>query len=368
MRYLFLSPIPSAYGEALHGIRIARELVAAGHEVVVLAPAAMKTLIADAPVTFGRIDAALPTLDQELPALSRRMRCDRLVLVDAAAVGTVVRALRLDVRAFTHPEVPVIALDCWDLPPAPQPWVYGDVREVLAPEIHAIERRLVPVPIVRPDVAGGFDALPRIATSDRAQTRHELGVGDDERLILWPTAGWQHASNHTEATLARHASELPARVLPRLASLGPRVRIVHVGPEPFANAPPCYQHVSQLAPARFEALVAAADLLVSFNAIASSIGTALVASTPVLLGTSAAMYAWPLDLSAILAPMLVDNPITDTLARVDLADERAYVEACRTLLFDDAAADAMRSRQAAYVARVRQLPRGAARVLELSRA
>ena len=362
MRHLFLAPLASAYGEALHGARIARALCAAGDEVVFIAPAAMHALAAP-PLLFGRVDLALPKLDVELRDLLARMRCDSLVLVDAAAVGKVCRAFGLAVEAFVAPGVPVAALDCWDLPATPVAWEYGERREELALEFHALPR-CVPVPVARPDAAGGFCALPALASTDRAAVRAELGLGPADQLVVWPTASWQHAASHRDATLARRCDELPARVLPRIAALGSRVHLVHVGPLPFADPPPRYRHVAQLPPAHYEALIAAADLLLCFNAAASSLATAIAASTPVVLAVGAGQYAWPLALDRVLAPVLANNPLLAAVRHVDGADELAFAAACRELL---AHPSLLRDAQAGYARTVRALPSGADRLRALLR-
>lgn len=395
MRHLFLAPLGSAFGETLQGIRIARQLVATGDEVVMLAPAASHTLIGDAPVEFGRIDQALPHLDQQIGGLIRRMKCSSLVLVDAAAVGKVARAFRLATRAFTHPDVPVVALDCWNLPVQPIAWEYSaQLAETLPAEFHEITRRLIPVPIAAPEVAGGYMAMPDVApisTAERGRVRAELGVGDGDRWILWASASWQSEDSHTDPVLARLAAALPALILPRLDQLGPRVHIVHVGPVAFAGGDqlaPRYRHLPQVAPQRFEELVGAADLVIGFNSIATSIATAIAARTPILVGTTtlratsmpevehalgdrltpavrsmiatnlplAPLHAWPLRLGAVLAPLLANNPLADAIRRADPLDEGAWVEACRELLFDATAADALRERQDAYHRRVRAVP------------
>ena len=395
MRHLFLAPLGSAFGEALHGVRIARQLVAAGHEVVFLAPAAMSTVIDDAPVQFGRIDQVLPRLDAQVADAIRDQRCEALVLVDAAAVGKVARTFQLDVRAFTHPGIPVVALDCWNLVPQPVRWEYGaTAHETLAPEIHAIERRLVPVPIASPDVRGGFRAMPEVSAHvDRRAIRTQLGLDDQDRLILWPSASWQAAESHTDPGLARLAAMLPELILPRLDQLGPRVHVIHVGPTPFANAAqlaPRYRFLSQLLPRNYEQLVASADLVIGFNSVATSVATAIAARTPILVGTTslradtmaeveqalgdrltpavraalapnlplAPIHAWPLRLGEVLEPVLADNPIDSALRRVDPFDEAAYVEACRELLWDPATAGSLRLRQATYHRRVVALPAG----------
>jgi len=398
MRHMFLAPLRSAFGETLHGIRIARQLIATGDEVVLLAPAAARTLIDDARVTFGRIDQGLSTLDKQVGKLIRRMKCSSLVLVDAAAVAWIVCALKLESRAFTHPDVPVVALDCWNMPPEPNVWDYSEqTQEALPAEFHQIARRLIPVPIAPPGIAGGFTAMPELAvlaTAERDQVRAELGVGAGDRLIVWPSASWQSADLHADDPgLARLAAALPALILPRLDRLGPHVHIVHVGPMAFPDAErlaPRYRFLSQLAPRKFEQLVGAADLLLGFNSSATSIATAIATRTPILVGTTtlraadmsevehalgdrltpdvrstiaanlpiAPLHAWPLRLGSVFAPLLANNPLEDALRRVDPFDDGAYVEACRALLFDAAVADALRDRQDAYHRRVRALPAG----------
>lgn len=370
MRHLFLAPLSSAFGEALHGVRLALALLDAGHEVVFLGPARLHVLFEKEGegrrLTFGRIDAALPRLDVEVEELLARLGCDTLVLVDAAAVGKAAAALRLDVAAFTRPGVPVVALDCWDLPPTPWVWDYGPVSEVLDPAFHALPRRLVPVPTAHPDVPGGYAALPRVArlsAAERAAEREALGVAAGERLVVWPTAPWQHVEGQANPVLGELARKLPGIIVPRLARLG--AKVAHVGPWPLPVESPALRHLAPLPPPAFERLLGAADMLLGFNAIASSLATAVAARVPVLLGQLPRLRAWPLSLDGVLAGMMRDNPFYDALRVVDAADEDAFLGAARALLFEDAAAAAMRARQDAYAARVAALPGGVARFLSL---
>ncbi|MCE9573769.1 MAG: DUF6365 family protein [Deltaproteobacteria bacterium] len=375
MRLLFLAPLGAAFGEALHGVRIARALVARGHEVVWLSPQALAPVVEGAPVAFGRIDHALPALDAQVTAILAKRRCDALVLVDAAAVGKVVRVFGLDPRAFTRPAVPVVAIDCWNLPAVPIAWDYGGPSEILAPEFHAVARA-VAVPIAPPEVAGGFAALPvvEVSAAARAQVRAELGISLEDRMIVWPTAAWQHAANHDDPVLAARAAALPERILPALAAID-RVRVIHVGPIAFGPDDTRYRHLPQVAPERYEALIAAADLLLSVNAVATSLATAVAASVPIVLGQSAArvddelgalppLRAWPLGLDGVLAPTIAGNPFYDAMAIADPLAPGALTAACAALL-EPAAAEAMRARQAAYRARVAALPSGADQVLAL---
>lgn len=369
MRHLFLAPLASAFGEALHGVRLALALVDAGHEVVFLGPARLHVLVereGGRRLTFGRIDAALPRLDVEVVDLLARLRCDTLVLVDAAAVGKVAAALRLDVAAFTRPGIPVLALDCWNLPRTPWVWDYGPVSEVLHPAFHELARRLVPVPTAHPDVPGGYAALPSVSPmspAERVAERSALGVGADERLVVWPTAPWQHVEGQENPILGEIARRLPGAIVPRLARLG--ARIVHVGPWPLPVESPGLRHLPPLPPPAFERLLGAADLLLGFNAIASSLATAVAARLPVLLGQLPRLRAWPLSLEGVLGGMVQGNPFYDALRVVDAADGDAFLAAARALLFDDTEVAALRARQDAYAARVAALPGGLARFVSL---
>jgi len=393
VRHLFLAPLASAYGELLQGIRLAEGLHRAGHEVVVLAPARLHALVESAPVTFGRIDLALPHLDEQMAGLIARLRCDTLVLVDAAAVGKVVGALHLDALAFTQPSVPVLALDCWNLPATPLPWDYGPRSETLRPEFHQLRRRLVPVPVGPPDAAGAYNALPAVVATDRQRVRGELGLSADDRLILWPSAGWQHVENQTDPRLGRLAAGLPALILPHLAALGGRVKVLHVGPLPYApDGTPGHRFQPQVAPRRFEELVAAADLLLGFNAVATSLATAVAAGVPILLGMTELqasileeakgfspsvrawiaahlplprLRAWPLSLDGFLSPALAGNPLYRALRVADPLDEDGFIAACRELLFDEAAAAALRHREEQYRQQVASLPSATERFLSL---
>lgn len=399
-----LAPLGSAFGEALHAVRIARALVATGDDVVLLAPAALETAIADAPITFGRIDRVLPRLDLEVTAELRRLRCDSLVLVDLAAVDKVVRAFGLELSAFLDATVPVVALDCWDLPPTPVDWAYGTHGERTSAASHAFARRLVPVPIARPTTRGAFDALPTLGPASqtaRATLRAELGIPPGDKLVLWPTATWQHGANQTDPALAQLADALPTWILPLLAGVDARVHVVHVGPRRFTHAwafTAPYRYLGQVPPHRFEAIVAAADLVLGFNAVATSLATAIAVRTPVVLGHTRAhldalpdveralgahlspalrdalaanlplapIHAWPLRLGAVIEPALADNPLVAAVERVDLFDPVAYTAACSRLL-TSAGADEQRERQTNYARIVRALPAAHDRLRELLR-
>src|SRR5580704_11873932 len=169
MRFLFLAPLPSAFGEALHGARLATALVDRGHVAYFAAPSAVAATVSDARVPFVSIDAALPRLDAEVEALVLRHRCDVLVLVDAAAVDKVSRALAVSAERIASAAPRTVSIDCWNLVSPPPIWDYGAISEPLDPTL--LERTAVirPVPISPIDAPGGYAALPAIAAPSSAQ-------------------------------------------------------------------------------------------------------------------------------------------------------------------------------------------------------
>jgi len=373
MRLLFLAPLAGAFGEALQGARLAASLVARGHQVTLAAPGNLKGLAGDR-IAFERIDDALPRLDRELPRLVARARAERLVLVDVAAVGKVFGAYELDAAALGRAGAPVFALDCWNLPETGIVWDYGSHTETIARSLLDFPR-LAPAPAVRPDAPGAFAALPATAPATDAERRRlaaDLAMADGDHLVVWPTAIWQHAGAHVQPVLRTIAGALPPLILRHLAALGPRLQLVHVGPIPL-EAPEIealrYRHVGQLAPWAFERVVACADLLLGFNAAATSLATAVAARVPILLGLTRRRWngapplrAWPLSLEKFLAPLMAGNPYYDAMRIADPLDAGAWIAAARELLDDPTA---LRARQEAYAARVSTLPSGAERLLTL---
>ncbi|HNN95067.1 MAG TPA: DUF6365 family protein, partial [Pseudomonadota bacterium] len=142
----------------------------------------------------------------------------------------------------------------------------------------------------------------------------------------------------------------------------------------------------QVPPAEFHALLSAADLLLCVNAAATSLVAATAAGLPSVLlvnsyagepdevasrlpGADPFLRGWldrlgtlhrfrvcPLGLYELLAPVLHDNPYATTFSIVEMLEIEAVVAACSQLLFDAAAAQAMRERQASYWASLASLP------------
>ena len=393
--HLFLAAPAAAFGEVATGLRIARELVAEGDRVVFLAGADVALLFEGTGIVHRPVDAEIFSLERFVTRLIAAERCASLTLVDVTSVYLTLDPIGVELDFLERLAIPVLALDFWNLQAAGPRWDFGRDATPIPPAALAFERRLLPVPLARPDAgAGVFAALPEPAASaPRADLRAELGLGDEDRLVLWPTSRWQQPELQNWKHHARLARQVPVWVASVLARLGTRVHVLHVGPQ----ASPAwegwgrrYHFAGQVPAARLHGLLSAADLLLSFNTTATTSFAAIATGLPTVVVTNSrsgpaeaildavpdasealrawlagaaplhAFRLWPLGLFEFLAPVLEDNPFAETFRGVELLDEGALTETVQALLFDEQAAAAERDRQARYRERVRALPAPAA--------
>lgn len=367
MRFLFVAPLPSAFGEALRGAQLAAALVARGHVAYVAAPRAVApTIPRGLPVLT--LDDDLVRLDAAIEAHCARLAIDVVVLVDAAAVDKVCRALRLSRARLVGAASRCVALDCWNLVAPPPAWDYGPVAEPLDGWLLEHARVIRPAPIARLDAPGAYRATAATAApADSLAVRARLGVGRGP-LVVWPMARWQAAESHDHAGLRDVAARLPQLLAPTWAALGADVVIAHVSPVALAPAErfPGYRHITPLDAAGFAALLGAADVLLSFNAAATSLATALELGIPTLLcaprDAHGRTWAWPLRLDAVLAPTVADNPFYATMSVVDAFGD-PLTAALRALATDVDLRATRAAAQASYRAALAALPDGADRVL-----
>lgn len=393
-KHLFVAPSGAAFGEIQQGLRVARDLVRRDEEVVFSAPSAAAVLFEGEPLSYRANDRDVLAMAQVLRRSVESEGFTSLTLVDLAASAFTFDALGIDIGFVQELPVAVLGLDFWNLAEAGLRWDFGTDASLISPKVLDIERRLVPVPVVRPEgTKGAFNALPEPAAlqRDRESVRAELGLGTQDRLVLFPQSRWQDPEVQNWKHHARIARGLPALVSARLAALGERVHLVHVSPVAFESPGPMgdrYHWLRQLPSRRFHELLTAADLLLSFNATGVSTVTAIAAGLPVLLGmnshrgktvdeVAAALAAppsaplrewlaavvpvypfllWPLGLFDFLSPVLQGNPYVEALCRVEILEEDAFQEAGHGLLFDPTVAGELRSRQHAYCRKVAELP------------
>jgi hypothetical protein len=394
--HLFLALTASAFGELALGVRLAKDLEAAGDDVVFLGPTAGRLLFEG---TAIRHRPAEPLIWQGVELgvrdLLREQRCRSLALVDATSVTLGVEEVGEDPSFLAGLDVPVVALDYWNLPEAGLRWDYGPDATPIPPVALQIPRRLMPVPICRPTAGPGvYDALPEAAVSGgEEEERRSLGLGASDRLVLIASSRfWDPAIQvwHHHRALARFVPELIRAAIERL---GPSVHLVHVGPiswEP-GGLGDRYHFVGQVAPDRLARLLAAAQLLLTLNTTGGTTVAAVASGVPVVAAVNsfqgrtaddvlAAMgrdpddplrpwlervaplfrfRLFPLGLFDLLTPVLAGNPYVDAIRTVELLDGAALTAACRELLFDDAAREELRGRQQAFCRRARALPPGA---------
>jgi hypothetical protein len=387
----------TAFGEAVLGTRIAHELHARGDRIVFLAGERLSVLTEGSP--FGSIlvpHGEHKNFDAMVMKAADRERADSIVLLDATLVYWLLMQQKSDTTFVRKMKRPIIGLDAWNVRVTGFEWDVCGTTWHHSKHSLEVTRRIVPVPFAKPTgVTGLYNALPEpihIDEDDREDVRADHDVGDKDRLVLLTSAVWQQHTSQPHEAGRRLSQTMPALADELLARLGPRVRVLHVGPEAYAmpKLGSRYTWLSQRTPPRFARLLGSADALVSFNFSATTITTAVASGLPVLLGinsysgTSAevasrlprppspairawldhsqpisAYRVWPLGLSRYLAPLIEGNPYTATTMTREVLEEESFVEGLRTLLFDDRTREDLRKRQAAYVAEVSKLPRAA---------
>ncbi len=366
----------TAFGEAVLGLRIAHELHARGDRIAVLAGERLSVLTEGTPFQSILVPrGAHGHFDKTVAKAVADLRADSVVLLDATLVYWLLKEQGTDASFLRTVRVPVIGLDVWNVRETGLTWdVCGTTWEHSK---HSLEvtRRLVPVPFAKPTgVPGLYDALPRpfaLDEDEKEDVRADFDVGEKDRLVLLTSAHWQHSAQPHESG-RRLAATLPSLAGELLGRLGPRVRVVHVGPEPYPmpGLGDRYTWLTQRTPARFAKILASSDLLLSFNFSATTISSAIASGLPVLLGINtkegsslAPFRVWPLGLHRYLAPLVRENPYAKAIRTVEVLEESAFVDALRTSLFDDVARAELRERQASYRREVGKLPKAADLVL-----
>jgi hypothetical protein len=394
--HLFVAAQKAPFGEAVLGVRIAHELHARGDRIVLLARDALSVLAENSPFRFERLGENVSGIGQIIARAATEARADSVVLLDVASVYMLLKAQGTDAVFVRSLPAPVLGLDVWNLEETGLTWDLAGVSWQHSRHVADVTRRLVPVPFARPGKSPGlYDALPReapVSADERAEVRADFGVASTERLLFLTSARWQHPSMQAHESGRRLAARFPLLVSELIGRLGTDVRVVHVGPEPYpmqalGNR---YTWLAQRGPRRFARVLASADLFLSFNFSATTIGAAIAAAVPVLLGVSsyagradeivaklpgpvspalaawlqetapiAPFRVWPLGLARFLAPLARDNAYTTAFRAAEVLEEVSFLESMRALLFDEAARGELRHQQATYRSDVAQLPKAA---------
>ena len=287
--HVFLAPGRAAFGEVQLGVALARALHEHGDRVLFLAPSNSAPLLSGQPFRWGSIDYVWGRIGAALLDVIAQEHVDDVVLVDACTTYLALASTDASPAVLDHLPVPLYALDLWNIIESGLKWDTCAGPWPIPDNAAKLVRRLIPVPFVRPRGATGlYCALPAPPVDParaRREARAELGIADGTRLLLTTTARFQtlevaitEYNRHLVVAVADHFVDL-------LGRLGPDLVIAHVGPLPFPRAHqlPGYRFLGQVAPARFDALLAAADLLVTINHAATTIVRALRYELPIVV-------------------------------------------------------------------------------------
>jgi hypothetical protein len=385
--FLFVAPQRGAFGEAALGARLARALVEEGDRATFWAPSALGVLVEGSGVRHVAPPAHDPTrLDDAILEAAKAERPDAVVLLDVASVYSILKGSRRDRGFAGRFDVPLVGLDVWNLAETGRLWGLPDVD---------VARRLIPVPFARPSGQPGLynalPAAPAITEGERLLIREDLGIDGDQRMLLLTSAEWQNPKYQPDVDRQRLAALFPRLLAFTFERLDARVKIVHVGPDPYPVSDRLggrYTWLAQRSPLRFKKLLAAADLYMTFNFSGTTVHEAIASGVPTLLGVNSRagspksvlaelgsasddLRSWltrvgtlrrflvfPLGLHDHLAPLVQNNPYTSALRTVEVLDEGPFRDACHALLFDTGAREEARARQAAYREQLSKLPTG----------
>jgi hypothetical protein len=409
-RHLVLAINPEGLGEAMLGLTLARELQNAGGEIFFLAHRANARLLEVNFPCFTFDSLASVFLQFYLQSCAKDFQPSSIVLADYIATRRYFATLGLPSSIVTSLGLPIFAIDTWNSACSSEDMDLFistfDRSDPLWPTVVPI----CPVPFLAPDGAGRFyRSLPDCADVNQAarqQLRADLGVGEQDRIVIFCTAEWQHLEDSSRRRGMRSsyerewsdgrrlATSLPSLLADYLSRIGPTVHLLHVGPHAYDLSECMSGHYHWMPPQperQFQCLLAAADLLVSANISATTITTAMVLGVPTLvlqntilartpeelkeamgyplsarlkkwLDKAVPLFPfamWPLGCRQFLAPRLRHNPYLDALDTVELTDERRVEHALSLLLYDTTAREEQAHRRAIYFSRVRALPTGA---------
>ncbi len=268
--HLFVALVDPPGGALLQAVRLAEQLTRAGDRVRFIGTAAVAALVQHHGFAF---DSVRTDVLPQIRAAVARTSCAALLLIDIVSSYMALEALGLDRQFLEEVPVATLAIDPWDLDCTNGLMESGPSGWIVSPHSRQLTRRLLPSPMIRPTgwrdplSAGVYNSLPNVALMPRDEARARLGIGPKEQALVIPFAHrLARVADAYRVRLTRRLPELIARFLSRL----PNVRVIPIAAEreDFCD------------------VLAAGDALLSFNALAPSIGLAALLGLPVLLGVN----------------------------------------------------------------------------------
>ena len=402
-RALLLALDPKGWGEATFAVHLAHDLRHAGYDVSLLLRNETHPLVLGSGLCARTLPddtdgAASAIIEREI----KEARPDVLVLCDIVTTERALSAAGANPLQVLASGLPVIGVDTWDgALTGTNVDLFGQRSLEVAAWLKEVPHRLRPVPFLDPARPGACRFMPDrppVPAQVRRDLRRTWAVVDNQKVVLFCTAAWQHTAYPGDG--GRLARQVPLLLAQYTASLGDAVHFVHVGPQPYPLEPILrtrYHWHPQLPPAGFDAALAAADLILSANITAATTLRAALAQIPVVvvqqsitaasveevahqlglpllpaveswLRATVPIYpfaAWPLGYHRYLEPVLDQNPYVGAIRRVELCDGSEVYDTMARLLFDAPAQDRLRHQQTRYVESVQLLPLPSQRVREL---
>lgn len=409
MKLLLFCLSQAAFGETFIGLSLAAQLRRDGWESHFVIPPVTRSAVQHFGFPHTVVDYTDapkgPAARSFMDELIEQQHPDAIVLCDFTVFHRNVRfhyQLEPDfIREYGLPVLPLDLTECET----------SDFEVDLAgAEPLSLDRGILDYPVhVRPvppghlTAPGSSRALPyrvveaeHIAEDVCQRTRADLGLSDDDRLVLLPMSSWQRPPggrglwSEMMSTLSDHVPDL---LVHYLLQLPPTTHFVIIGhaPDAFDRLPAERAHgLPPIAIDRYTELLAAADLLVLLsppsvtgvravlmdkavvviqNRFAVHSAQDLAAVESELGGVSTTVRDWltetgPIDRFRMWPKgcfqsqerMFTDNDYTTALVTTELLDERGTVTALRDLLRDSEASRGLAKARVRYRDQVDALP------------
>ncbi len=394
--HLFLASYPASRGEITLALRVAFDLHEQGDRIVFLVCESDSKIFSGKPFELVLIDSLFP-LDNHLTRLVHSYGADSLILVDLLSNSLWLLYLNDGKWFFDQQLVPVFALDIHNI--ANQKLFadpFFDCKWDLSYLSSVPKARIVPVPLISPDVPDVYNSLPprmEVDEKQKKEIRSELGISEADKFILMVSASWQSALAWGDVNGRKSAIWLPNLITYYASRVDPEVRVVHIGPQKFnlhKNLEGRYIYLEQVDQKRFHAILSSADMFLTANIIGTTLSSVLDVGIPTVaiknsirartfddamsqldaepsgelmrwLKLSMPLYpfqAWPLGYYNLISRLLINNPFCDTFLHVELLHENEVIEVCRKMLYDNEARRTILQTQRTYTEMVRSLPRG----------
>ncbi|MCI0444559.1 DUF6365 family protein [bacterium] len=395
--HFFLASFPGSRGEIALAMSIAKDLHQQGDRNVFLIRNEHSASFYGTPYEVVIIDSMFP-LDDHMSELVRSYKADSLILTDLHSNSIWLKYSNQGKWFFNQNSVPVLAIDIYHLTEDVKTADAFLDQDYDVSYLSPVPRgRITPVPFISPyATSDAYNAMPAptvVSEQDKKQTRQDLGIGNDEKLLLMVGAKWQSPSFWQDIHIRKAAMRVP-NLISYYVSRIPNVRLIHIGPEPYhidRSLEGRYHWFNQLEPKRYQSILASADLFLTCNVSSNTLASALVLGIPSLLLRNSfrvrsveeaiaqipekpsekllnwlkstvpinCFYNWPGGYYRLLSRLLQNNPYCETFATAELFFENEVIEQCHKLLYDVTSREQTKQRQLEYVNLVRSLPSGA---------